>query len=136
MDKKIEKTCQICSKSFMIYKNRTGTYCSLECTHKGLSKRFSGNNSSSYKGSDRSKTVLSLLAKKYYDDKCAICGWEEGSCDTHHIIPVKEDGKNLMSNVIILCPNHHRLVHENKIKREELKHISILLYSENEYYNI
>ena len=39
--------------------------------------------------------------------KCFICGWEEGYCQAHHIIPLREDGKDCEKNIVHLCPNHH-----------------------------
>lgn len=44
---------------------------------------------------------------------CSNCGWNECVCDIHHI-----DGKNISDpnnhkNLSYLCPNCHRLVHEN-----------------------
>lgn len=31
--------------------------------------------------------------------------------ETHHIIPLAEEGKDSAANVIVLCPNHHREAH-------------------------
>jgi len=42
-------------------------------------------------------------------NKCIICGWK-GRCDKHRI---KKGGEYIPSNVIILCPNCHRLAHDN-----------------------
>jgi predicted restriction endonuclease len=50
-------------------------------------------------------------AKLLYGNKCAVCSWSEASCDAHHIIPVSTGGENIVENIIILCPNHHRLAH-------------------------
>lgn len=32
--------------------------------------------------------------------------------DYHHIIPLSWDGPNVQTNIIAICPNQHRLVHE------------------------
>lgn len=53
--------------------------------------------------------------KSKLPNKCFICGWNLGSCDTHRIIFGCDGGIYSMDNVIRLCPNHHRLVHENKL---------------------
>src|SRR5262245_37960689 len=41
---------------------------------------------------------------------------------THHIIPLSEDGPDIDTNVIALCPNHHRRTHygvdNSKLKAE------------------
>ncbi|MEZ4748446.1 MAG: HNH endonuclease signature motif containing protein, partial [Calditrichia bacterium] len=36
--------------------------------------------------------------------------------ETHHIIPLSEDGSDDELNVIALCPNHHRIAHYGKDK--------------------
>lgn len=39
--------------------------------------------------------------------KCEICGWNEGYCEKHHIIPISRKGKDSEENIMLLCPNHH-----------------------------
>lgn len=51
------------------------------------------------------------LNGQYLDNsKCELCGWDKGPCDRHRKIP--EDGY-VIGNVVILCPNCHRLVSMN-----------------------
>jgi predicted HNH restriction endonuclease len=52
---------------------------------------------------------------------CSNCGWVEGTCDVHHIKGRKIPDCNNHNNLSLLCPNCHRLVHEKKIKTNELK---------------
>lgn len=58
---------------------------------------------------------------------CSVCGWNEGTCDIHHIngrkIPNAHDHKNLTC----VCPNHHRLIHEGKIDKSTLKTLDEIL---------
>jgi len=54
---------------------------------------------------------------------CSICGWNEGRCDIHHIKGKKIKNADDHKNLILLCPNHHRLVHENKINIDNYKNI-------------
>lgn len=64
---------------------------------------------------------------KKYKNKCAICSWGEGFKDClqiHHILPVKKyfrvfyeameipDSAFEESNLIVLCPNCHTLIHK------------------------
>lgn len=57
---------------------------------------------------------------------CAICGWNESTCDIHHIICKKDGGSNDNDNLIIVCPNCHRIIHTtSKYNREFLKQRSI-----------
>ena len=52
---------------------------------------------------------------------CSNCGWIEGTCDIHHINGRKVLDCDNHNNLSLLCPNCHRLVHENKIKTDEIK---------------
>ena len=57
---------------------------------------------------------------------CSICGWDESTCDIHHIIPRKNGGNDDMENLIYICPNCHRLCHTtDKFTEEFLKEHSI-----------
>lgn len=68
-----------------------------------------------------------------YQSRCAVCGWqvsgdglifdEDGKFEKyiemagneiHHIKSVKEGGGNEIDNLILLCPNHHRMAHRLK----------------------
>lgn len=42
---------------------------------------------------------------------CSLCGWSECNCDIHRIVSGKDGGKYIKSNIVVLCPNCHRLVH-------------------------
>lgn len=53
--------------------------------------------------------------------KCEWCGQvgfvmadDSIFLETHHIIPLAEDGPDTQSNVVALCPNHHREAHHGK----------------------
>ncbi len=56
--------------------------------------------------------------KELYDYKCQICGNNFGEIhdtqivEAHHIIPYAISQNNDASNIIILCPNHHRIFHK------------------------
>mgnify|MGYP003580341987 CR=1 FL=1 len=40
--------------------------------------------------------------------------------ETHHVVPLAEDGPDVADNVIALCPNHHRRAHYG-LDREQLR---------------
>ena len=42
---------------------------------------------------------------------CSICGWNQASCDIHHIKSRANGGSDLFSNLTYICPNCHRLAH-------------------------
>ena len=43
--------------------------------------------------------------------------------ETHHVIPLSEDGSDTESNVAGLCPNHHREAHHGKCRDEMRKEL-------------
>jgi len=47
---------------------------------------------------------------KLYEGKCAICGFSD-VVQIHHIKPRSVGGTDNISNLIVLCPNHHALHH-------------------------
>lgn len=70
-----------------------------------------------------SRTVRKVLQRLGVG--CGWCGWNEGGCDVHHIHGRKIPNANAHTNLAILCPNCHRLVHEHKILAESLKTLAI-----------
>ena len=52
---------------------------------------------------------------------CFRCGWNEASCDLHHLRGRKIDNPHAHSNLTYICPNCHRLYHSKIISTEELK---------------
>lgn len=64
--------------------------------------------SSIYDVSSRTRTkVLRRLGLA----RCSKCGWSLGTPDIHHISGKSREHTNL----VVLCPNHHRLAHEGKL---------------------
>jgi 5-methylcytosine-specific restriction protein A len=60
--------------------------------------------------------------------KCEWCGepgfvMTDGKIylETHHVVPLSEDGFDIEKNVAALCPNHHREAHHGAIKAEMRK---------------
>lgn len=67
---------------------------------------------------DVSKRTASKILKRL-NIGCCICGWKEASCDIHHI-----NGRNVEDadghwNLTCVCPNHHRMYHNKKLKKED-----------------
>lgn len=60
-----------------------------------------------------SRTVSKILSR--LNVGCSNCGWNESSCDLHHIIPKSKNGSNSHDNLTLLCPNCHRLAHTEKL---------------------
>lgn len=147
--KTVEKICEVCYESFLAdpreIKRGNAKYCSLSCSAKNPRKnikKFNRNciycgNSFLSRCSDskycssickqrnyrkNSKSVLSI--KSFYNIlgflPCELCGWTESVRDIHHIIPVSKGGKNEINNLIVVCPNHHRMIHNNLVSEEAI----------------
>jgi len=72
---------------------------------------------------DISTRTISKILKRLIEIEnlgCCICGWNEGVGDLHHINGKKIKNPNNHKNLSYVCPNCHRLVHEGKIKKEQL----------------
>lgn len=56
--------------------------------------------------------------KSFYDYKCQVCGndfqptYGVEIAESHHIHYLHEGGLDISRNILVLCPNHHRVVHE------------------------
>jgi hypothetical protein len=74
--------------------------------------------------------LLAESLKSIYDHRCQICGmnfsirYDEPFAETHHIQPLGEGGLDIGANIIVICPNHHRIIHTTKPTFDE----SRLLY--------
>ena len=115
--------CEICGKSFLTNKTiRKDRHIRCdECKqHRKHSKEQEINSIL-----DCSKRTISKILNRS-KIVCAICGWNESTCDIHHIIEKCNGGTDDVSNLIIVCPNHHRIIHTNKCYSVEyLQNLSI-----------
>lgn len=65
---------------------------------------------------DRNPALADSL-KSYYDYHCQVCDFDfrprfgQRVADTHHIQYLRDLGLDISTNMIVLCPNHHRVVH-------------------------
>ena len=121
--KEIHYICEKCGKEF-ISENRFKKDRKIVCNDcKRKVKHYNKENEFSIL--DCSKRTISKILNRSKIG-CAICGWNESTCDIHHIIEKSKGGSNDISNLIIVCPNHHRIIHTNKCYSiEYLKKLSI-----------
>lgn len=61
------------------------------------------------------------MVRLSFMDRCAICGWDEAPCDVCHIEPRKRGGPDVIENVVMLCPNHHRLLDRGQLDIERVR---------------
>jgi hypothetical protein len=69
----------------------------------------------------RRSPVLSALLKTKYSDKCQICHTTYETkrgffTDTHHLKPLRAGGTDTPDNIVVVCPNHHRVLERSDIK--------------------
>lgn len=88
-------------------------YCSKVCQDNG--KRVGRKRSNTY---DYQKFISEI--KNERGNRCQLCGWAEAAVDAHHIVQVKDGGLNIKENIIVLCPNHHRMADHKKISKEDM----------------
>jgi hypothetical protein len=66
---------------------------------------------------DRNRWLADGL-KSFYEYKCQVCGndfqpnYGVELAESHHIQYLHEGGLDISRNILVLCPNHHRFVHE------------------------
>lgn len=65
------------------------------------------------------KTAIIRQLKQLYKGQCQLCGTvpfknfrDIDICEAHHIDYFASSHNNDASNIIIVCPNHHRLIHK------------------------
>lgn len=60
---------------------------------------------------------FSELLRSTYSGRCQICGWAPRTvygadlCEAHHIRWLGRGGEDRLSNIVLICPNHHRAIH-------------------------
>lgn len=103
--------CKNCGNSFTSTNNRA-KYCSDSCKQKN------------YRLKKRSGNMFDIrLEKEIKKYPCEICGWDLSTRDSHHITPVSVGGKSTIDNLISVCPNHHRMIHNNLLSQDYLNKI-------------
>jgi len=65
----------------------------------------------------RTRHGWAKAAIRHYGNRCERCGWAQARCDVHHRVLKSAGGAHTLSNAIVLCPNCHRVAHENRHAR-------------------
>lgn len=55
---------------------------------------------------------------------CGICAWNEATCDIHHALPKVKGGSDAMNNLVCVCPNCHRKLHQFKERFQTMEQLS------------
>ncbi|MGB8645916.1 MAG: HNH endonuclease [Anaerolineae bacterium] len=65
----------------------------------------------------RNRQFVQELQERYAG-RCQICGWDpnavydEKLCHGHHLQWLSRGGEDALSNLVLICPNHHAAVHQ------------------------
>lgn len=115
----VEKQCEVCGSTYKAKASRPNSrYCSKACRIVAHSTKMVGQGNSHYKHGKSAACGISQ-ARKHYEQKCIICGFDI-LVQVHHITPKAEGGTNDPANLAILCPNHHAMADRNMILRDTL----------------
>lgn len=63
-----------------------------------------------------SESHFRRMLNKKFNHTCQNCGWNKDTCDVHHRVPKSQGGEWTEENLILVCPNCHRLIHSGKLK--------------------
>ena len=71
--------------------------------------------------------LLAESLKSIYDHRYQVCGmnfkinYNEPFAETHHIHSLSKGGLDISKNIIVICPNHHRIIHKTDAKFDRSK---------------
>lgn len=111
--------CGYCGKEIyrtpsQIKKSKSGLmFCNSSCACTYNNKKFrSGENNPNWKDGE---TLYKKTAYSVYQNECSICGFnDKNALEVHHIDMNRAN--NNTDNLIILCANHHSLVHRGSLE--------------------
>lgn len=112
--------CATCKAEIRLYPSQIDkfNYCNRDCMLRGMQHIVGGSKTANWKGGKSKWWQEQAKIRDGY--KCVICGFNL-VVDVHHITPISEGGLNEFSNLITLCPNHHRLADLRIISVEHLR---------------
>lgn len=105
------QVCKHCGKDFMSA-SPNAKYCSDSCKQK--------NYRAQQKSLSEDSSSIKVFYKIFEMIPCELCKWDKTSRDLHHITEVSNGGTNELDNLISVCPNCHRLIHNNLISKDDL----------------
>jgi len=134
--KSMVKQCSICKKWFTdTTYNHSKKFCSISCRnqshrHKWYAalKDWRSKNYEKFKAqwtryNQKNRDGHKIRRKKLIErlgGVCYICGFGI-KLHIHHKIPKSQGGTNDISNLALLCPNHHEMIHRGLISAKSLK---------------
>lgn len=79
------------------------------------------------KAARRDRALVERL-RDMYAGECQICRWsprrlyEQELCEAHHVRWLSRGGIDALSNLVLVCPNHHRAIHKRDAPFDFLRH--------------
>lgn len=98
--------CSYCGKELRVFPSQMHerNYCNRTCQAANTPKN--GINNGNWRGGNRNYAREQANIRDEY--RCRFCDFNL-TVDVHHIVPRSEGGTDEPSNLITLCPNHHRM---------------------------
>ena len=94
---------------------------------------------------ERQHPKISKALKSFHSFKCQLCGWHGFKTkfggryiEIHHLIPLSKKGTNNLNNLVVVCPNHHKMLDfcEAEITTKKSENERIAIYINKKKYNI
>jgi hypothetical protein len=73
--------------------------------------------------------LLAHLMKKWHGFQCQLCGFAFETCygygyvEVHHLDHLADAGLDVSSNMLVVCANHHRMLHHAVVRK--VRHTSV-----------
>ena len=131
------KRCHVCGGPLPPSSGNNRKYCSPKCARKAATRKNMALIQTRARG--RVKYYSDVIFA--YDARCAICGWSANlppilsngkrnfsdGTEIHHVTSIANGGDDDFGNLILLCPNCHKLAHlgvydENKLRKHQITH--------------
>ena len=111
---KYKLICKQCGREFLSAV-KSAKYCSDSCKQKNYRAR--------QKSLSEDGECIKYFYKVFLNTPCELCQWDKTTRDLHHIIEVVNGGTNELDNLICVCPNCHRMIHNNLISEDDIKNV-------------
>lgn len=118
----VTKKCPVCGVDFQTNKghSREKITCSYSCSNTHFR---SGQNNPNWKN-DINDWGYRKICFSIWKAECIICGFDK-VIDVHHLD--ENHNNNTATNLIPLCPNHHKMYHTTQYKQEVLMQIKKII---------
>jgi len=117
----VDHKCPTCKKPFKVIRSRLlkskNVYCSASCR----SQQTVGKGAASPVWKGGTKATQARTLRRIHGNDCMRCCWNEAQTDVHHIVPKSVSQNHELTNLIILCPNCHRLADTGALTQDTLK---------------